>query len=307
MKKIFILFLSLIFITSLYAQTDNSNGYLRSKKHYKEVVKETKKVEKTLNEPAPAEPVEEEAPLEQVAAEPIPTTPPPVEETYAIPPEPVEPVYAGFMFSIDEFESFHMIRITSDKYYRKVGLMSDLGFGGYASIGYRFNEHIAIVGNYSIEDIKFYNFDTYTVTQDHVLLMAGRIGPRFYITPRLNLELLIGLEQHYVAYATTRTKINVERFNHGSVDLGVNYSIVKRTRFLMDGRTDLKVFLPMTKAAWKTATGLGAASEIKLGVPVGEKSSLYARMAGEFLNFKPTIGNQYELSAYIGLGFNYAY
>jgi len=303
MKKTIVLFLSLILVSSLYAQTENSKRYLRSKKHYKEVVKETKKVEKALSEPVPAEPVEEE---QAAVIEPV-ETPPPVEEAVATPAEPVEPDYSGFMSLAEAFGDLQIIKVAADQFGRQVKLVSDLGYGGYVSLGYRFNKYIAIVGDYSIRNVKFSDFDIYSISQDHAALMAGRIGPRIYIIPQISLEVLAGLEQHYAAYSSSLTKVVAERFTHGSIDLGVNYSMLELKRFLMSGRTDFKAFIPMTKSAWQTATGLGIASDLKFGVVLNEECSLYTKFAGEFLNLKPTLGNQYEVDVYMGMGLNYKF
>ncbi|MCX6112467.1 MAG: hypothetical protein NTY22_04175 [Proteobacteria bacterium] len=309
-KTIFILLSLVAFSSYVFAQTpvkDPTKKFLRAKKHLKNVAKETKKIEKTLSESDLKEAVE---PIEQIpSAENIQLTPPENEPPAAVTEiktdEEVKPVeeedLRGWFLSLEANTNMDMIR-ANDTYGRQLKLYSSVGFGGYTSVGFRFGNHFAIVGDYEIDNIKFNNFDTYIVSQSSKYLMSGRLGPRFYLTKRFHMEILAGLRQHYVVYPTSLTNINIERFNHGSVTIGLNYSIIQGQSFLMSGKTEFDIYLSTTRSAFKTSTGIGATTDLKLGIPIRERSSIYLNMGIGYINLKPNIASQYGIFGFGGLG-----
>jgi len=315
-KLLFILLSLIAFSSYALAQTSNettSKKFLRAKKHIKSVAKETQKLEKTLSEPElkeTAEPVQ--GPVEEAT-----TLTAPEKEATVVDETPlvkeVTPAEnskeemtveqsAGWLLSIEANTNFGMIR-ARDSYRRQLNLISSLGFGEHTVVGYRFDKHIALVADYNINRVGFENFDTYTVTQASTYLMKGKLGPRFYLTDRFNVELLAGLGQDYAIYPTSLTNINVEKFNHGSITLGLNYAMMRSSNFWFLGRTELEIYLSTTKPVFNTRTGLGANTSFKLGIPVSEKSAFYLNMGVGYTNLKVSVASQYGILGFGGLGF----
>ncbi|MEI6079924.1 MAG: hypothetical protein WCQ53_04735 [bacterium] len=306
MKKTIILLILFSLSSYAFAQTakkTSTKKFLKAKSHYKAVAKDTQKLEKALSETGIKEPVQvDEAVMEEA---------PPVAEVVVVEPTPVKeeapaPVFQeehrGWLLTLKTDANLSILRV-NDQFKRELKLGSNLGISGYSELGYRFGRHFALVADYSIDRVKFDNFGTYTVTQSSAYLMSGRLGPRFYLTNRFSIEVLAGLRQHYTGYATSTTKITVQKFDHGSVTLGFDYALVKAENFLLTGRTDLDFFLPVTVTGWKTNLGMGATTELRFGVPITEKNSFFLNIGGGYLNLKPTIATQYDIVGSAGVGF----
>lgn len=302
--RIFILLSLIVFSLNSFAKTSTQNTkkkFLRAKKHFKVVEKETQKLEKALSEPELEKVIE---PIEELVEEPVK-----VEETLQLqaPAETEEVIQEkqdqrGWLYSLQMDANINMIKV-DDIYGRQLKLISVVGFDGYVELGYRFGDYFALVGDYSIGRVKFSDFDAYTISQANNYLMSGRVGPRFYLGKRLSLDILAGLRQHYTVYAISTSNIGVDRFNHGSITIGFNYSIVDSERFIMDGKTAIDFFLPVTKSAWNTSLGLGAKTELNMGVPVGENNFIYFNLGGGYMNLKQSISSQYTIFGFGGLGF----
>ncbi|MEI6092209.1 MAG: hypothetical protein WCQ47_00820 [bacterium] len=324
--QIFILLSLITFSTNVFAKNSTKKTdekFLRAKKHFKVVAKETQKLEKALAEPGvekvieqPVTPVEEpikeiadETPKEPIKSEPIEAQTVPeetkiMEETIKAEttPAPTEESISEWLYMLKVDGNIDMIKVY-DKFGRDLKLISNVGFGGDIEIGYRFGEYFALIANYSIDRIKFSDFSAYTVTQDISYLMSGRVGPRFYLGKKLSLDILAGLRQNYTVYAVSISNIAVDRFNHGSITVAFNYSIIDSERFIMTGKTEIDAFLPVTKTAWNTSLGLGAKTELNMGVPVGLNSFVYFNIGAGYINLKQNISSQYGIAGFGGLGF----
>lgn len=307
LNKICFLILIAAFSFLAFAAVD-APSFLRTEKHYKKVVKRTSKLERALLNHKPEE--EEAPPVEETTPFVI-SSPSPIEEQDVVTATPeeqpkvvnVEPEdKTGFLSSVAIKGNIYSIKL-KDEYGRTARLISSPVYGAYVQLGYRFNENLAIVGSYYVEKVKFDNFDAISVTQSGSYLMGGKLGVRFYATEGFNIELLGALEQHYTAYSLSRTAMNLERFNHGTIDLGLNYKIIEKEHFLMDGRTDFNAYLPTTRAKWKTQLGFGATTELDFGVRLTPNSSLYLAAGGGYYNLRQSIDSQYGLLGYMGFGF----
>lgn len=310
--RIFILLSLIVFSLNSFAKTPTQNTkkkFLRAKKHFKVVEKETQKLEKALSEPELEKVIE---PIEELVEEPMkaeetlqlqaPEETKVVEETKTTENAIDEQNPLGWLYSLQMDANINMIKV-DDRYGRQLKLISVVGFGGYIELGYRFGDYFGLVGDYGIDRVKFSDFDAYTISQENNYLMSGRVGPRFYLGKKLSLDILAGLRQHYTVYAISTSSIGVDRFNHGSISVGFNYSIVDSERFIMDGRTVIDFFLPVTKSAWNTSLGLGAKTELNMGVPVGENNFIYFNLGGGYMNLKQSISSQYTIFGFGGLGF----
>jgi hypothetical protein len=330
-SKISILLFTLLFMpVYCLAQAQTDPEFLRENKHYKEVVKETKQLEKNLPKkavkPAPkitptpkTVPVIEETTSEEIEAQEEAIQEEPADgfvqdDTSDIDEEkteegselsPNDKVYKNWLLSVLVSGKMQATR-AKDQYDRNLKLSSSPGIGGKLGFGYRFNKYFAAIADYSIDRITYNSFDSFTVNQNKSYNMGGKFGARLYMTERFSLELLAAIEQHYIVYTSSPTVIEIDGFTNGAIALGINYSIVETTSFLLFGRTDIKITLPVSKVLWKTSTGLGLGTELNFGVPIGDGSSFYMNLGLEYVNLKPSIVRQYSITGSIGVGFTLA-
>jgi hypothetical protein len=323
--KLYLLLTILLFSTSLFSQNQSDPEFLRENKHYKEVAKETKNLEKKLpkakkvSKPAPKileepVPVEEDIAVQEAAIQEEAL----VEETPVDLPEeeaddisdteqtsPNDKAYKTWLMSVIVSGKMQVAR-AKDQYDRNLKLTSAPGIGGTLGFGYRFNKYFAAIADYSIDRISYSDFDSFTINQNRSYNMGGSFGARLYISERFNIELLAAIEQGYIIYTSSPTVIDIDNMTYGAISLGFKYSMVETSSFLLFGRTDLKMTLPVSKVAWKTSTGLGLGTELNFGVPIGDGSSFYMNLGMEYLNLKPTIARQYTITGSIGAGFTLA-
>lgn len=329
LKFYVLLFTLLLAPVYCLAQAQTDPEFLKENKHYKEVVKETKQLEKNLPKtkktvkPAPKiTPVPEETASEQIAAQEEAIQEEFIQEE-AIQEEaleeeasddftqddtelsPNDKVYKNWLLSVIVSGKMQTLR-GKDQYNRNLKLTSSPGIGGKLGFGYRFNKYFAAIADYSIDRITYNSFDSFTVNQNKSYNMDGKFGARLYLAERFSLELLAAIEQHYILYTSSPTAIEIDGFTNGAIGLGINYSIVESTSFLLFGRTDIKIALPVSKVLWKTSTGLGLGTELNFGVPVGDGSSFYMNLGLEYVNLKPSIVRQYSITGSIGVGFTLA-
>ena len=162
-KIIFILLSLIAFSPCAVAQTpkkDTTKKFLRAKKHLNSVAKETQKLERTLSEPELKKPVKDvKVPVEETTVLTAPENEPSVAKEIILEEKNPDELKAeqqmektekrsprGWLLSAEANTNMGMIR-ANDSFGRQLKLVSSLGFGGYASIGYRFDRYIAIVGD----------------------------------------------------------------------------------------------------------------------------------------------------------------
>jgi hypothetical protein len=319
MKKIFVTLGIMIFASFAFAQTpveDPKKRFLSAPKHYDKVAKDTKKLEKSLTTPR-IKPVK--TPTVKKTPPPEPQlTPPPAEEqpgdeqteeaaAEAPAPEqtipaPVPDEKTNWLLSVNVIGEIQLIH-AKDQFTRTLRLVSSPGIGGRVTLGYMLSDNFGIIGNYAIDKIVYGNFDTYVVTQDHGYGMAGKIGARIRFADSFSVDALVGLEQNYTVYLPSTSTITVTRFSHGAITLALNYAFYTGDKFMFSGKTELETYLPVSNSAWQTALGLGASTELRLGVPIGTTSSFYFNVGGAYADLKQTIAKQYGVTIFAGAGF----
>jgi hypothetical protein len=234
-----------------------------------------------------------------------------------LPAEPrTEPATAGPVIA-EPVKTDKLFDLTFGIFGNKMYSGGDYMPGGHANYSTDFYPGFNLAGEFYINNVSSVysrlvvsgtplsgTFNNFTATQNSEVLYYWDLGYRYTFNDHFSLKGFFGLRQDYIFYVINTTSGALQKYWHGVIGTGCDYSFFKSGKFSLDGGTDFSIFLSTSTSMFQSKTGALLGTEIR---PTFEYSyPFFAFFRFEYFKLNNSLFmNQSGKSLLVGVGWTF--